>query len=32
MQKAREDRRNGAPDDEKLKTKEKNAEKAYVDA
>jgi DNA gyrase subunit A len=32
MQKAREDRRNGAADDEKLKTKEKNAEKAYEDA
>jgi len=32
LQKAREARRNGAPDDEKLKTKEKNAEKAYDDA
>jgi DNA gyrase subunit A len=32
LQKAREDRRNGAADDEKLKTKEKNAEKAYEDA
>ncbi len=32
LQKAREDRRNGAPDDEKLKTKEKNAEKALEDA
>ncbi|HVU45546.1 MAG TPA: DNA gyrase subunit A [Terracidiphilus sp.] len=32
LQKAREDRRNGAPDDEKLKTKEKNAEKAVEDA
>jgi DNA gyrase subunit A len=32
VQKAREDRRNGSPDDEKLKTKEKNAEKALEDA
>jgi DNA gyrase subunit A len=32
LQKAREDRRNGPPDDEKLKTKEKNAEKAFDDA
>ncbi len=32
MQKAREARRNGAPEDEKLKTKEKNAEKAHEDA
>ena len=32
MQKAREERRNGAPEDEKLKTKEKNAEKAHEDA
>ncbi|HEX4286101.1 MAG TPA: DNA gyrase subunit A [Terracidiphilus sp.] len=32
LQKAREVRRGGATDDDKLKTKEKNAEKAYVDA
>ena len=32
LHKAREDRRNGSPDDEKLKTKEKNAEKAVEDA
>ena len=32
LQKAREDRRNGPPDDEKLKTTEKNAEKAFDDA
>ena len=32
LQKAREARRSGAPDDEKLKTKEKNAEKASEDA
>ncbi len=32
LQKAREDRRNGSPDDEKLKTREKNAEKAAEDA
>ncbi len=32
LQKAREDRRNGSPDDEKLKTREKNAEKALEDA
>ncbi|HUA90951.1 MAG TPA: DNA gyrase subunit A [Terracidiphilus sp.] len=32
LQRAREDRRNGSPDDEKLKTREKNAEKALEDA
>jgi len=32
LHKAREDRRNGSPEDEKLKTKEKNAEKALEDA
>ncbi len=32
LHKAREDRRNGAPDDEKLKSKEKAAEKALEDA
>jgi DNA gyrase subunit A len=32
LQKAREDRRNGAPDDEKLKAKDKSAEKALEDA
>ncbi|HEX3891452.1 MAG TPA: DNA gyrase subunit A [Terracidiphilus sp.] len=32
LQKAREVRRGGATDDDKLKTKEKNAEKAYDDA
>ncbi|HEY6490498.1 MAG TPA: DNA gyrase subunit A [Terracidiphilus sp.] len=32
LQKAREDRRNGASDDEKLKTREKNAEKAFEDS
>jgi DNA gyrase subunit A len=32
LQQAREERRNGAPDDEKLKTKEKKAEKAVEDA
>jgi DNA gyrase subunit A len=32
LQKAREDRRNGSADDEKLKTKEKNAEKTLADA
>ena len=32
LQKAREDRRNGDPDDEKLKAKEKKAEKALDDA
>jgi DNA gyrase subunit A len=32
LQKAREDRRNGPPDDENFKTKEKNAEKAFDDA
>ncbi|MDR3738908.1 MAG: DNA gyrase subunit A [Terracidiphilus sp.] len=32
LQKAREDRRNGAPDDEALKFAEKNAEKALDDA
>jgi DNA gyrase subunit A len=32
LQKAREDHRNGAPDDEKLKAKEKSAEKAVEDA
>jgi DNA gyrase subunit A len=32
LQKAREDRRNGSPDDEKLKATDKNAEKALEDA
>jgi DNA gyrase subunit A len=32
LQKAREDRRNGSPDDEELKTKDRNAEKALEDA
>ena len=32
LQKAREDRRNGSPDDETLKAAEKLAEKAVYDA
>ena len=32
LQKAREERRNGSPDDEQLKAAERNAEKAVDDA